>query len=138
MLALIVQGRWRWRSAWSATPATHTVSATDGSANTGSGKLTIFRPHVSVSPTSGTPGTGLTVTGGGWLPGDLVFVQIGSTTFNTDDVCELTVGSDGTIAGNKPGSGCQVPNVPAASQPLVAIDDQNQGVQATGTSFTVT
>ena len=32
----------------------------------------------------------------------------------------------------------QVPNVPAASQPLFAIDAQNLGVQATGASFTVT
>src|SRR5579864_2424019 len=94
-------------------------------------------PSVVVSPTSGSPGHGLTVTGGGWPAGNLVVVQIGSTGFGTDIVCELTAGSGGTIAGTKSNGNCQVPNVPAGTRTLVAIDDQNQTIKATGANFTV-
>ena len=122
-----------------ATAGSHTISATDGAALKGTAALTIFKPKISVSPTSGIPMRGLTVTGSGWPAGDTIFVQIGSTTFNTDDVCELTAASDGTIGGNLPNGGCHVPAaVPTGSQPLVGIDQQNQGVRATGTNFNVT
>ena len=56
-------------------------------------------PTVSVSPTSGTPGTGLTVSGSGWPAGDEVFVQIGSATFGSDVVCALVADSTGKISG---------------------------------------
>ncbi len=44
-------------------------------------------PTVVVSPTSGSPGRGLTVTGSNWTAGDAIFVQLGSTTFDTNVVC---------------------------------------------------
>jgi hypothetical protein len=50
----------------------------------------------------------------------------------------LTASSDGTIAGNQPNGSCAVPSVATGSQPLVAIDDQHQGVIANGSAFTVT
>ena len=106
--------------------------------NTGSVKFIVFKTTIKVTPTSGVPGTGLTVTGTGWPAGDAIFVQIGSTAFDTDVACVLTVAADGTIAGNKPGSGCQVPNVPTGNQPLYAVDDQHPGVAAKGAVFKVT
>jgi hypothetical protein len=115
----------------------HTVTGTDGT-NAGSAGLTVFTPTFSVSPGSGASGAGLTVSGSGWPAGDLIFVQIGSTTFDVDVVCALTVTSDGTILGNQPNANCKVPAVGTGSQPLVAIDDQNQGVAATHANFTVT
>jgi hypothetical protein len=111
---------------------------TDLAANVGSSTLTIFKPTVVVSPTSGAPARGLTVSGSGWPAGDSIFVQIGSSTFDADVVCVLTASDDGTIAGNQSGNSCQVPNVTTGSQPLVAIDEQSQGVRATGANFTVT
>jgi hypothetical protein len=122
----------------STTAGTHTISATDGSANKnkGSATLRVYTPKVSVSPTSGSPGGGLTVSGSGWPAGDSIFVQIGSATFGTDVVCVLVASSGGAISG--PPADCPVPTVPAGSQQLVAIDDQNQGVRTTGASFKVT
>jgi hypothetical protein len=80
----------------------------------------------------------LTVTGSNWTAGDTIFVQIGSSAFDADMVCALTASPEGTIAGTKPNGNCQVPRVPAGSQTLVAIDQQNQGVIATGAKFNVT
>src|SRR5579859_5928262 len=39
-------------------------------------------PTVTASPTSGAPGTPLTISGSGWNPGDTIFVQIGSSAFD--------------------------------------------------------
>ena len=80
----------------------------------------------------------LTVSGTGFPVGDIVFVQIGSSTFDADVVCDLAVSEDGTIAGNKSNGNCQVPSVSTGAEPLVAIDQQNQGVIAKGTNFNVT
>jgi IPT/TIG domain len=115
---------------------TYSVKATDSSSNFGSSPLIVYVPHISVSPTSGPAGRGLTVTGSGWPAGDFIFVQIGpqASIFDDDVVCALTASSDGTIVGNS----CSVPSVATGSQPLVAIDDQNQDVIANGASFTVT
>jgi len=95
-------------------------------------------PTIAVSPTSGAPGAGLTVSGAGFPAGDSIFVQIGSTSFDQDVVCVITAAPDGTISGNKASNNCVVPNVPVGSQPLVAIDEQQQGVRATGAKFGVT
>ena len=122
----------------STTAANHTVTATDASTNTGSASIRIYVPHISVSPTSGVPGRGLRVSGSGWPVGDTIFIQIGSSSFDTDVVCALTVSSDGTIAGSQPNGNCRVPTIATGSQPLVAIDEQRQGVVATGTAFNVT
>jgi IPT/TIG domain len=116
---------------------TYTVSAQDLVPNTGSTTLKIYVPHITVSPVSGAAGRGLKVSGFGWVPGDLIFVQIGSPNFGTDVTCELTAASDGTITGDQPNGGCQVPSIGAGSQPVVAIDDQNRGVLVNGTAFTV-
>jgi hypothetical protein len=78
------------------------------------------------------------VSGSGWPAGDTIFIQIGSSTFDNDVACTLTASSDGTIAGNQPNGGCVVPSIATGSQPLVAIDEQNQGVVAKGAAFTVT
>jgi hypothetical protein len=120
-----------------ATAGNHTISGTDGGTHTGSASIHIYAPKVSVSPGSGAPGHGLTLSGVGWPSGDTVFIQIGSTTFDTDVVCALTASSDGTIAGTKGTGNCQVPNVPAGSRVLYAVDEQNQGVSANGTAYTV-
>jgi hypothetical protein len=122
----------------STTVGNHTVVAHDSSSNSGSSSLVVYVPHISVSPVSGVPGHGLTVSGNGWPAGDTIFVQIGSSTFDSDVVCVLTASSDGTIAGNQPNGSCAVPSVATGSQPLVAIDDQHQGVIANGSAFTVT
>lgn len=116
-----------------ATSGNHKVSATDGAAHTGSGTLLIYKPKIAVSPVSGAPGRGLTVSGSGWPAGDEVIVQIGSTTFDTDVACVLIASSDGTVAS----TACQVPSVPVGSRTLFAIDEQHQGVTATGTAFKV-
>jgi hypothetical protein len=121
-----------------ASVGTHTVSATDAGSHTGSQTVTVFRPTVAVSPTSGLPGAGLTVSGGGWPAGDSIFVQIGSNVFDTDVACVLTANLNGQILGNKSSSSCQVPSVGIGSQPLVAIDEQSQGVLAKGANFKVT
>ena len=115
----------------STTAGTHTVSAQDTAPNVGSASLRVYAPTVTLSPSSGVAGHGLTVSGGGWPAGDLIFVQIGSSSFGTDVACELTAGSDGSIAGNQAGNNCQVPNVPKGSEPLVSIDDQQRAVMAT-------
>ena|ERR1700688_243434 len=94
-------------------------------------------PTISVSPTSAAPGAGLTVSGAGWPAGDSIFVQIGSTTFDQDVVCSTAARPNGTISASQATNNCVVPNVHVGSQPLVAIDEQQQGVRATGT-FTVT
>ena len=120
-----------------ATAGTHTISATDGAANKGTATLKIYTPKVSVSPTSAAPGHGLTLSGSGWPAGDTIFVQIGSTTFDTDVVCALVASPDGTIAGNKTNGNCAIPNAPAGSRVLFAIDQQNQGVIANGTAYKV-
>jgi len=120
------------------TPGNHTISATDSSTNKGSATLKVYTPKISVSPTSGAPGAELTVSGTGWITGDTVFVQIGSSTFDSEVVCVLTASEDGTIIGNKTNGDCQVPSVATGLQPLVAIDQQNQGVIATGAKFNVT
>ena len=85
-------------------------------------------PTVSVSPVTGSPGTGLTVSGSGWPAGDEVFVQIGSATFDNDVVCVLIASSTGKISGTQAANGCVIPNVPNGTQPLVGIDDEKQGV----------
>src|SRR4029077_8405976 len=95
-------------------------------------------PTITVNPTSGSPGRGLAVRGANWPAGNQIFVQIGSTVFDTDVVCVLTVASDGAIGGNQPNGGCQVPNVPAGTQPMIAIDDQQQGVRTIAATFKVT
>ena len=92
---------------------------------------------MSVSPTSAAPGHGLTLSGSGWPAGDTIFVQIGSTTFDTEVVCALVASPDGTIAGNKTNGNCAIPNAPAGSRVLFAIDQQNQGVIANGTTYKV-
>jgi hypothetical protein len=121
----------------STTAGDHMISATDGAKNKGSATLRIYTPKVSVSPASGSPGGGLTVSGSGWPAGDAIFVQIGSTTFDTDVVCPLAASASGTISGTLAANNCRVPNVPAGTRTLVAIDEQNQGVQTTGASFKV-
>jgi hypothetical protein len=122
----------------STTVGNHTVAAHDSSSNSGSSSLMFYVPHISVSPGSGVPGRGLTVSGNGWPAGDAIFIQIGSSAFDSDVVCVLTASSDGTIAGNQPNGSCAVPSVATGSQPLVAIDDQHQGVIAHGSAFSVT
>jgi hypothetical protein len=93
-------------------------------------------PSLAVSPTTGSPGTGLTVSGSGWPAGDAIFVQIGSTSFDTDVVCVLTANASGAISGTQAANGCVVPNVPSGSQPLVGVDEQSLGV-VSHASFTV-
>lgn len=81
-------------------------------------------PALAVSPTSGSPGTGLTVSGSGWPAGDTVFIQIGSASFDSDVVCVLTANAGGKISGTQAANSCQVPNVANGVQPLVGIDEQ--------------
>src|SRR5581483_434191 len=113
-----------------AAAGTHTVSATDKKGNVGTQTIKIFAVKAAVAPSSGSPGTGLTVSGSGWPVGDTVYVQIGSASINNDVVCELAVSSTGKISGNHASNGCAVPQVPNGTQPLVAIDGQHQGVTA--------
>jgi hypothetical protein len=120
-----------------ATAGTHTVSAIDKNGNVGTQTIKIFTVTATVSPTSGSPGTGLTVSGSGWPAGDAIFVQIGSTSFDNDVVCVLTASATGKISGTQASNGCVVPGVPNGTQPLVGIDEQNQGVVAHST-FDVT
>jgi PKD repeat protein len=89
-------------------------------------------PTVSVSPTAGDPGTGLTVNGSGWTPTAQVTVEIGGAT-----VCQLTADPiTGNISGTQ-SDGCQVPTgLTPGSQPLTA-QDLTDGT-ATGAPFTVT
>jgi hypothetical protein len=103
-----------------------------GSFNFGYNVEATPRPTIIVSPTSGSPGTALTVTGGGWPAGDGVTVKIGS-----GSVCTLTVDGIGNIHGDNPTNGCQVPNVATGSEPLTAVDNSDSSVGATGSSFTV-
>jgi hypothetical protein len=119
-----------------ATAGSNTVTATDAKGNTGTQNITIFRATATVTPTSGSPGTGLKVTGAGWPAGATVFVQVGSTSFDTDVACVLTANSSGKISGTQTTNGCVVPNVPNGSQPLVGEDEQNLGVVSHAT-FTV-
>jgi hypothetical protein len=118
----------------SATVGTNTLTATDASGFVGTQKITVYRVKLALTPASGAPGAVETVTGSGWPAGDLIFVQIGSTTFDSDVVCALTANSSGAIAG---ANGCTVPSVATGTLPLVAIDDQQQGVVYYGT-FKVT
>lgn len=111
-----------------ATAGTNTLTATDAKGNTGTQNITIFRATATVTPTSGSPGTGLKVTGSGWPAGATVFVQIGSTSFDTDVACVLTANASGAISGTQATNGCVVPNVPTGSQPLVGEDEQDLGV----------
>jgi hypothetical protein len=115
---------------------TNTVTATDAKGNVGTQAITIFLVTATVTPTSGSPGAGLTVTGSGWPAGDTIFVQIGSTSFDTDIVCVLTANASGAISGTPAANGCEVPNVATGTQPLVGIDEQGLGIVSHGT-FTV-
>jgi PKD repeat protein len=85
-----------------------------------------------VAPTSGDPGTALTVTGGGWTASANVQVSIGGS-----PVCSLVADGSGALSGNQTNNGCQVPSgLSAGSQPLTASDPTDG--TATGTDFTVT
>jgi PKD repeat protein len=87
-------------------------------------------PSVSVSPTSGDPGTALTVTGSGWNANDTVQVQIAGA-----PVCQLTADPTGALS-STPLAGCQVPSGTAhGPQPLTATDGSTE---ASGSDFTVT
>jgi hypothetical protein len=121
----------------SAKAGTNTVTATDGKGNVGTQKITIYRATATVTPTSGSPGTGLTVTGSGWPKGASVFVQVGSTSFDADVACVLIATSKGKISGTQAANGCVVPDVPNGSQPLVGVDEQSLGV-VSHTTFKIT
>ena len=54
----------------------NTVVATDSSGLTAVGSFNITQPTISISPTTGYKGDTLTMTGSGWLPGNLGLVQI--------------------------------------------------------------
>ena len=114
----------------------NTLTATDGSGFVGTQKITVYRVKVTLAPAQGAPGTGETISGTGWPAGDTVFIQIGSTSFDSDVVCALTASSTGTIAGTQ-ANGCVVPDVLAGTEPLAAIDEQQQGIVYHGT-FKVT
>jgi hypothetical protein len=120
----------------SAKAGSNTVTATDAKGNIGTQKITVYLAKATVTPSSGSPGTGLTVTGSGWPKNSTVFVQIGSTSFDTDVVCVLTATSKGKISGTQTANGCVVPDVSNGSQPLVGVDEQNLGVLSHAT-FTV-
>jgi hypothetical protein len=95
-------------------------------------------PAVTVSPTSGTPGAGLTVSGTGWTAGHQIFVQIGNASLGTNVVCVLTANGGGKISGDQLTAGCQVPTtVPAGVRAVTAIDSSNTAVVAHGANFTV-
>jgi hypothetical protein len=69
-----------------------TIVATDGTV-TATGSFTITQPTITISPTTGYKGDTLTVTGAGWVPGNLGLVQI---KFN--DVIQIVSTPDGTGA----------------------------------------
>src|SRR6516164_8193284 len=129
--------RWRARTVLAPVAAVGLMAAilTTGPAEVASaataGIHTVSAVTVAVSPSSGSPGTGLTVSGSGWPAGDAVFVQIGSTSFDSDVACVLVASPTGNISGIP--ASCVVPNVPHGTQPLVGIDEQNQGVVAHST-----
>jgi PKD repeat protein len=88
---------------------------------------------VSVLPTSGDPGVGLTVSGSGWVANDVIQVRIGGSS-----VCSLTADSGGSISSSA-STPCQVPSgIPHGSQPLTALDVTDGTTGATGASFTIT
>lgn len=89
-------------------------------------------PSISVSPTTGTAGDPLTVSGAGWPAGDDIQVQIGGAT-----VCQLVASAQGSISGDG-ANGCRVPpGLSAGSYALTADDLTNGSEQAAGPSFTV-
>jgi hypothetical protein len=56
------------------------ITATDSGTITAVGSFTVTQPTISISPTTGYKGDTLTITGAGWVPGNLGLVQI---SFNT-------------------------------------------------------
>ncbi len=70
-----------------------TVVATDSGGITATGSFTITQPTITISPTTGYKGDTLTVTGAGWVPGNLGLVQI---KFN--DVIQIVSTPDATGA----------------------------------------
>jgi hypothetical protein len=96
--------------------------------------MSVFKPTISLSPTSGKPGDGVTVSGSGWPAGDFIFVQIGP---NIGSVCGITAASDGTINATKETNGCTVPNVPAGGESAAGVDNSARSVTASAGTFTV-
>jgi PKD repeat protein len=88
---------------------------------------------VTVSPTSGDPGTALTVSGSGWTPADNIEVDIGGA-----QVCTVAAAGDGSITGDQSTNGCQVPTgIAPGSEALTAKDTTDQTTTASGSDFTV-
>ena len=68
-------------------------------------------PYIQLSPQEGQPGTLITVTGGGWQPGDTVFVRAGEHAADEDAEPVLafaTVAADGrfTVPFTFPADSC--------------------------------
>jgi hypothetical protein len=52
------------------------------------------QPTITLDPTEGAPGTEVTVTGSGWIPGDTVFIHFAVA---GNEVAQATVGDDGSF-----------------------------------------
>ncbi len=86
-----------------------------------------YTPTISVSPTSGGPGSTVRLKASGYKPSDAIYVYVGSTY-----MCGLTPNASGVV----PGTTCTVPSTPHGAVTLSGQQDSNT-ITAT-TSFTVT
>jgi hypothetical protein len=98
-----------------------TVTATDSGGITATGSFSITQPTITISPTTGYKGDTLTVTGAGWVPGNLGLVQI---SFNNQ--IQIVSTPDGTGAF----TGAFVVPITAAASNTVGAADINGNVAA--------
>ena len=95
------------------TAKTGTITIKDAAGDTATAKVSVYKPKVTFSASSGSPQSGITVSGKGLWPSQTVFLLAGTTNF-----CNLTATSTGTVAGS-----CTVPSMPAGTVALTVQQD---------------
>ena len=105
------------------TSGSQTVSATDGT-NTATASFSVTAPTLTLNPTSGPPGTVVTVSGANYVPSGTVTIKFDSTT-------ELTLTATGTGSLPSGGNSFVMPTATSGSHIVTASDGTNS---ATATS----
>lgn len=108
-------------------PGSHTVSVTDGGANSASASFSIPTPSITLSPTSGNVGSTPTISGANFPAGSSV-----SATYDGSAVTIPSTSTNGS--GSFTGASFTVPESPAGAHPVVAT----AGGRSAGADYTVT
>src|SRR3989475_788425 len=117
----------------SSAAGTHTVKATDGSANSASASFTVttgtITPTISLNPSSGPVGTTVTVSGSGFASNSGISITYGGTAIITNPTT-ITTDSTGSFAGS-----ITVPPSSLGTHTVKATDASSNSASA---QFTVT